>query len=150
VLARTPMFLVHARAFHSRAVLHWELNMANSMPTSALPLCLSRLRFNLSMTTIPSLWRMGAGWRLWRFAYDWLIPWLFWWQFVASLAWVSQTLVLCALIVMSVCNISFVELLMFLFGVFRGMCGESLCNVFCYSSWYFGSLLSPRCFAGGQ
>jgi hypothetical protein len=31
---------------------------------------------------------------------------------------------------MSVCNISFVELLMFLFGVVWGMCGESLCNVF--------------------
>jgi hypothetical protein len=33
-------------------------------------------------------------------------------------AWVLLTLALCALTVMSVCNISFVELLMFLFGVF--------------------------------
>jgi hypothetical protein len=31
---------------------------------------------------------------------------------------------------MSVCNISFVALLMFLFGVFWGMCGENSCNVF--------------------
>jgi hypothetical protein len=34
-----------------------------------------------------------------------------------------------ALTTMSVCNILFVELL-FLFGVFWGMCGESSCNVF--------------------
>jgi hypothetical protein len=33
-------------------------------------------------------------------------------------------------ICMYVCSISFVELLMFLFGVFGGMCGENLCNVF--------------------
>jgi hypothetical protein len=51
---------------HSRAVLHWELSMANSMRTSALLLCLARLRFILPMATIPSLLRMGAGWRLWR------------------------------------------------------------------------------------
>jgi hypothetical protein len=31
---------------------------------------------------------------------------------------------------MSVCSISFVELLVFLFGVFWGMCGESSCHVF--------------------
>jgi hypothetical protein len=31
---------------------------------------------------------------------------------------------------LSVCSILFVELLMFLFGVFWGMCGESSCNVF--------------------
>jgi hypothetical protein len=31
---------------------------------------------------------------------------------------------------MSVCNISFVELLLFLFGGFGGMCGENSCNVF--------------------
>jgi hypothetical protein len=36
----------------------------------------------------------------------------------------------CALTVMSVCNILFVELLMFLFGVFWGMCRENSCNVF--------------------
>jgi hypothetical protein len=47
-----------------------------------------------------------------------------------SLAWVLLTLVLCALTFMSVCNISFVELLLFLFGAFGGMCGESSCNVF--------------------
>jgi hypothetical protein len=32
--------------------------------------------------------------------------------------------------VMSVCNILFVELLLFLFGIFGGMCGEISCNVF--------------------
>jgi hypothetical protein len=36
----------------------------------------------------------------------------------------------CAMAIMSVCSISFVELLMFLFGVFGGMCGENSCNVF--------------------
>jgi hypothetical protein len=51
-------------------------------------------------------------------------------DFIASLAWVLPTLVICALATMSVCNISFVELLMFLFGVFSGMCDESSCNVF--------------------
>jgi hypothetical protein len=44
--------------------------------------------------------------------------------------WVPLTLVRCAVTLTSVCNISFGELLMLLFGVFRGMCGESLCNVF--------------------
>jgi hypothetical protein len=71
---------------------------------------------------------MGAGWRLWRLS--WLIAWLFWWQFVASQVWVLLTLALCVVSVMSVCNISFVELLVFLYGVFWGMCGESSCNVF--------------------
>jgi hypothetical protein len=33
-------------------------------------------------------------------------------------------------VIMSVCNISVVELLALLFGVFGGMCGESSCNVF--------------------
>jgi hypothetical protein len=50
------------------------------------------------------------------------------------LAWVLLTLVLCALRVMSVCNISFVDLLLFLFGVFLGMCDVNSCNVFCCSS----------------
>jgi hypothetical protein len=36
------------------------------------------------------------------------------------MAWVLLTLALCAMTVMSVCNISFVEILMFLFGVFGG------------------------------
>jgi hypothetical protein len=45
-------------------------------------------------------------------------------------AWVMLTLALCALTVMSVCNISFVELLMFLFGVFGGVCDVNSCNVF--------------------
>jgi hypothetical protein len=98
------------------------------MRTSALLLCLARLQFSRSMIIILSLWRMGAGWRLWWLS--WLIAWLCRWQFVASLAWVMLTLVLCAMVVMSVCNISFVELLPFLFGVFWRMCGESSCNVF--------------------
>jgi hypothetical protein len=51
-------------------------------------------------------------------------------RFPGMAAWVLLTLVLCALIVTSVCNISFVEVLLFLFGVFWGMCDESSCNVF--------------------
>jgi hypothetical protein len=43
-----------------------------------------------------------------------------WWQFVASLAWVVLTLVLCALAVMSVCIISSVELFPFRFRRFGG------------------------------
>jgi hypothetical protein len=70
---------------------------------------------------------MGAGWRLRRLS--WLIACLFRWQFVASLAWVLLTLVLCAVTIMSVCNISLFELL-FIFGIFGGNCGESPCNVF--------------------
>jgi hypothetical protein len=53
-------------------------------------------------------------------------------------------------IVMSVCSISFVQLLMYLFGAFGGMCGENSCNgFFCCSSWHSG-FLSPRRFSGGQ
>jgi hypothetical protein len=63
-------------------------------------------------------WKMGAGGRLWRLG--WLIAWLFLWQFVASLAWVLRTLALCAMTVMSACNISFVELLLVLFRRFWG------------------------------
>jgi hypothetical protein len=71
MLARTSMFLVYVLVAHSRAVLYLELSMANSMWTSALLLCLTRLRFSRSITTIPSPWRMRAGWRLWR--PSWLI-----------------------------------------------------------------------------
>jgi hypothetical protein len=53
-----------------------------------------------------------------------------WWKFVASLAWVVLTLTPCALTIMSVCNILFVDLLLFLFGVFGGMCDVNSCNVF--------------------
>ena len=49
-----------------------------------------------------------------------MIAWLFWWLFVASMAWVPLTLAPCALTVMSVCNILFVDLLMFRFGGFLG------------------------------
>jgi hypothetical protein len=49
---------------------------------------------------------------------------------VRFLAWVLQTLVHCFLTGMSACNISFVDLLMFHFDVFWGMCAEILCNVF--------------------
>jgi hypothetical protein len=38
--------------------------------------------------------------------------------------------VLCVLALTSVCNNSFVELLVFLLGVFRGTCRENSCNVF--------------------
>jgi hypothetical protein len=71
---------------------------------------------------------MGAGWRRWRLS--WSIACLFWWLFVASLAWVPLTLVPCALTIMSVCSILFVDLLMFRFGVFGGMCDGNSCNVF--------------------
>jgi hypothetical protein len=54
---------------------------------------------------------------------------LFWWQFVAYLTWALLTLVVCALTTMSVCSIPLVQVLMFLFGVFGGMCGESSCDV---------------------
>jgi hypothetical protein len=52
------------------------------------------------------------------------------WLFVASMAWVLLTLTPCALTVMSVCNISFVEPLLLLFGVSWGMCDVNSCNVF--------------------
>jgi hypothetical protein len=47
---------------------------------------------------------MGAGWRLGRLS--WLIALTFWWQFVASLAWVMRALTHCVLKVMSLCNIA--------------------------------------------
>jgi hypothetical protein len=71
-----------------------------------------------SMTTTPSLWRMGGGWRPWRLS--WLIAWLFGWQLIASLAWVLKTLLHCVLTVLSACNISFIDLLMFPFDAFWG------------------------------
>jgi hypothetical protein len=43
---------------------------------------------------------------------------------------VMLTLVLCALAIMSVSSMSFVELLFLLFGVTWRMCGENSCNVF--------------------
>jgi hypothetical protein len=46
------------------------------------------------------------------------------------MAWVLLTLAPCALTVMSVCYISFVELLIFFFGVFGGMCDVNSSNVF--------------------
>jgi hypothetical protein len=73
---------------------------------------------------------MEDGGRLAPMAAELLIAWLFWWLFVASPAWVLLTLAPCALTVMSVCNISFVDLLMFLFGVFWGICDVHSCNVF--------------------
>jgi hypothetical protein len=71
---------------------------------------------------------MGTGWRRWRLS--WLTAWLFWGLFVASLTWVLLTLAPCAMIVMSVCNISFVDLLLFLFGGFWEMYDVNSCNVF--------------------
>jgi hypothetical protein len=71
---------------------------------------------------------MGADRRLWRLS--WLIALLFWWKIVASLAWVVLTRVNCVLIFMPACNISYVDLLMFPFDVFWGMCGKNSCNVF--------------------
>jgi hypothetical protein len=54
----------------------------------------------------------------------------FLWLSVASLAWVPLTLVPCALTVISVCIISFVDPLLFRFGVYGGMCDVDSCNVF--------------------
>jgi hypothetical protein len=51
-------------------------------------------------------------------------------RYPGIVTWVLLILVLCALRVMSLCNILSVELLLFLFGVFWGMCGENSCNVF--------------------
>jgi hypothetical protein len=109
---------IGAPVFHSRAVLHLELSKANSMRTSALPFCLARLGSKRPMTTTLPLSRLGGGWRLLRLS--WLIDISFWWQFVASVAWVSQTLVYCVVKVMSACNISFVDLLMFPFDFWGG------------------------------
>jgi hypothetical protein len=69
-----------------------------------------------------------GGWHRWRLS--WLIAWLFWWQVVASLAWVPLTIAPCALAIMSVCNISFVDLPLFRFGILWGMCDVNSCNVF--------------------
>jgi hypothetical protein len=80
------------------------------------------------MIATPSLWRMGAGWCLWRLS--WFIAWVFWWEFVASLAWVLRILAHCVVTIMSACTTSFVDLLMLPFDVFRGICGENLGNVF--------------------
>jgi hypothetical protein len=83
------------------------------------------------MTTTASLWTMGAGWRLWRFELNDRMAILM--AVCRFLGMVLQTLVLCALIAMSACIISLVDLLMFVdppFDVFGGMCGEILCNVF--------------------
>jgi hypothetical protein len=55
----------------------------------------------------------------------------------------------CALTIMSVCNISFVEQVLFLFGVLGGCAARVQATSFCCSSWYFG-FLPPRCFVGGQ
>jgi hypothetical protein len=71
---------------------------------------------------------MGAGWRMWRLSR--LIPCVFWWQFVASLAWMQRTLVHCVMAAMSACLISFADLLMFPFNGFWGMCGENFYNAF--------------------
>jgi hypothetical protein len=42
------------------------------------------------------------------------------------------------------CKISFVDLPLFLFGVFGGVCGENSCNVFLLLFTYFGFLSSGR------
>jgi hypothetical protein len=77
------------------------LSMAKLMRTTAFLLCLARLRLSRSVTTIPSLSRVGAGWRQWRLS--WLIAMQFWWQFLDSMVWVLLTSVLCAMAVMSIC-----------------------------------------------
>jgi hypothetical protein len=56
--------------------------------------------------------------------------------------WVLLTLVLCVMTIMSVCNISFVARLLFLFGVFGGCAARIHATSFCRSSLYFG-FLSP-------
>jgi hypothetical protein len=64
---------------------------------------------------------MEDGGRLAPMATELLIAWLFWWLFVTSLAWGLETLTPCAVRVLSVCNISFVDLLMSL-SAFLGGC----------------------------
>jgi hypothetical protein len=114
--------------------------MAKLIRTSALLLYLARLWFSRSIITNPSLWRMGAGWRLWR------MSWFIACQFVDSMAWVLLTRILT---VLSVCSISFVELLKFLFGVFGGCAARVHATSFLCSLRYFG-FLSPRRFARRQ
>jgi hypothetical protein len=53
----------------------------------------------------------------------------FWWDLVNSMAWVHGTLVHYVVRVLSACNTSFVDLLMFPFDGFKGMYGENSCNV---------------------
>jgi hypothetical protein len=61
------------------------------------------------------------------------IAWLFWWHFAASITWVLLALVLCAMAFMSVCSISFGELLMFLSGVSWGCAARVHATSFCCS-----------------
>jgi hypothetical protein len=49
------------------------------------------------------------------------------------MAWVLMTFVLCAQTFISVCNMSFVEGPVLLFGVWGGVCGEKSCNVFLHA-----------------
>jgi hypothetical protein len=58
---------------------------------------------------------------------SWLVAWLFWRPFVVTLIADSRFL---RSNIMSVCNISFVELFLLIFGAYWGMCGENACNVF--------------------
>jgi hypothetical protein len=91
------------------------------MGTFAFPLYSARFHFNRSKTTIPSLWRMGAGWRLWRLS--WLTAWLFGGSssLPTSKAWVLRTLAHCARTTMSACNILFVDPVLFPFDGVWGM-----------------------------
>jgi hypothetical protein len=102
------------------------MDMRAHPPPGPPPLC--RRRPPPCMTTIPSLWRMGAGRRLWRMSR--LIASLFWWQFVASVIWMLPTLVHCDVTIMSACNNLFFDLLMFPFDGAWGMCGEKSFNFF--------------------
>jgi hypothetical protein len=91
-------------------------------------LCLARLCFLSIHDYYP--FAMQDGGRLAPMAAELVDRLAIWWLFVASLAWVLPTLAPCAMTVMSVCIILFVDLLLFIFGVLGGMCDVNLCNVF--------------------
>jgi hypothetical protein len=86
--------------------------------------------------------RLGGDWRLWRLGLS--IARQFRWPFVVPMAWVHWTLVLCVLIVMSACNISFVDKFMFPFHAFMGCAARIRATSFYCSSLYFGFLSSRR------
>jgi hypothetical protein len=71
---------------------------------------------------------MGAGWHLWRL--KWFIALQFWWMFVASMALVQRGSRSLQSDNYVLCNMSFVDLLMFPFDDFWGMCRENSYNAF--------------------
>jgi ABC-type arginine transport system ATPase subunit len=102
---------------HSREVLHWELSKANDadLRTSAL---LGTLSVQSVHDQYP--FALEGGHQLALMAAELVDRLIILVAVVASLACVPLTLVLFVLTAGSVCNITFVELLMFFFGAFGG------------------------------